>query len=129
MNSAAVLDRMFPVKDMSRGKASSILAGVEDGLPAFILKNNAPYRVVITPAEYARFVEAEEALNRSRAIEWASRFEWDSPEDMNEHVEVYRRVADGMAGSPLSGRALGEAAATIVADFADLAEEAFNGER
>ena len=126
MNSAAVLSRMFPVKDMSRGKASSILAAVEDGLPAFILKNNAPYRVVITPEEYARFVEAEEALNRSRAIEWASRHEWDSPEEMAEHVEVYRRVSDGAAGSALSGKALEEAAVAMAGKFSDLAEEAFD---
>lgn len=129
MNSAAVLDRMFPLKDMSRGKASSILASVETGLPAFILKNNAPYRVVITPEEYMRFTEAEEALNRSRAIERAADHEWDSPEEMREYIEVYRRVADDTAGSPLSGTALEEATTALVTSLADLAEEAFDGAR
>ena len=62
MSMAAVLENMYPVSEMSRGKASSILASVGNGNPAIIVKNNAPYRVITTTENYLYLSELEEDI-------------------------------------------------------------------
>ena len=57
MSVAHVLENMYSVSELSRGKASTVLASVSDGSPAIIVKNNKPYRVVMTVEEYTRIME------------------------------------------------------------------------
>ena len=84
MSVASVLENMYPVSDLSRGKASSILASVADSSPAIIVKNNKPYRVVMTVDEYLRIMEhfedeylEELALERLKANEGKEFISWD----------------------------------------------------
>ena len=57
MSIANVLDNMHSVSELSRGKASAVLSSVRDGSPAIIVKNNKPYRGVMTVEEYMRLME------------------------------------------------------------------------
>lgn len=60
MNTAALLDNMVPTSAFSQGKSARCFEKVSDGMPVVVLKNNSPYRVVVTPADYARMAQLEE---------------------------------------------------------------------
>ena len=62
MATATILKNAHPVSAFSQGKASSIFNDVADGTPALIIKNNEPYRAVITVDDYLRYEELEEDL-------------------------------------------------------------------
>lgn len=62
MNASALLDNLVPTSAFSQGKAARFFEKVEDGSPIVVLKNNAPYRIVITPSDYRRMTELEEDL-------------------------------------------------------------------
>lgn len=56
---AEILDNMVPVSAFSRGKASQAFSAVSNSIPVVVLKNNAPYRVITTPDEFAYLSEVE----------------------------------------------------------------------
>ena len=56
---AELLDNMVPVSAFSRGKAAQAFSSASNSTPVIVLKNNAPYRVITTPDEYAYRSEVE----------------------------------------------------------------------
>ena len=54
---AELLDNMVPVSAFSRGKAAQAFSSASNPRPSS--KNNAPYRVITTPDEYAYLSEVE----------------------------------------------------------------------
>lgn len=56
---AELLDNMVPVSAFSRGKAAQAFSSATNSTPVIVLKNNAPYRVITTPDEYAYLSEVE----------------------------------------------------------------------
>lgn len=60
MNTATLLDNIVPTSAFSQGKSAKCFEKVSDGAPVIVMKNNAPYRVVVTPADFARMAELEE---------------------------------------------------------------------
>ena len=56
---AELLDNMVPVSAFSRGKAAQAFSSASNSTPVIVLKNNAPYRVITTPDEYAYLSEGE----------------------------------------------------------------------
>lgn len=57
-----VLDRIVPISDFNRGKASSAFNRVADGQPVVVMKRNVPSFVIVTTDDYRRAAEAEEDL-------------------------------------------------------------------
>lgn len=57
--SAELLDNMVPVSAFSRGKAAQAFSSATNATPVIVLKNNAPYRIITTPDEYAYLSEME----------------------------------------------------------------------
>lgn len=60
MNAATLLDNIVPTSAFSQGKSAKCFEKVADGSPVIVMKNNAPYRVVVTPTDFARMSELEE---------------------------------------------------------------------
>ena len=114
MNATEVLERSHGIGELSRGAASAICASVEDERPAFILKNNSPYRVIVTMSDYEELEQAREQKSRLAALEWALGNSWDSVEEMLDHMAAYERVIAGAADRALSGKALESAALAIL---------------
>ncbi|MEF9875951.1 MAG: antitoxin PHD [Gordonibacter sp.] len=56
---ATVLDNMVSVSAFSRGKAAQAFSAATDASPVVVLKNNAPFRIITTPDEYAYLSEVE----------------------------------------------------------------------
>lgn len=125
MNASQVLERTYPVSDMSQGKAARILASVQDDLPAFIFKNNAPYRVVVTPADYAAIERARAIVRLAEAETWADGFDWGSEAERGDHTALRARLDTPTSEEPLSGKRLSEAAVALAASAPDLIEGAF----
>ena len=127
MNASQVLERTYPVSDMSQGKAARILASVQDDLPAFIFKNNAPYRVVVTPADYAAIERARAIVQLAEANAWADGLDWESDAEREDHVALKVRLDAAANRTPLSGEGLAEAAKALLASAPSLAGEALRG--
>lgn len=60
MNAAALLENIVPASAFNQGKSSRCFEKAEDNSPVVVLKNNAPYRVVITVSDFVRMSELEE---------------------------------------------------------------------
>lgn len=60
MADAEVLDRLVPITSFNKGHASRIFDRARSLGPLFVLKNNVPEAVIISPEDYARMSEAEE---------------------------------------------------------------------
>jgi PHD/YefM family antitoxin component YafN of YafNO toxin-antitoxin module len=73
MADAGVLDRLVPITSFNKGHASRIFDRARSVGPLFVLKNNAPEAVILSPEDYARMSEAEE--NYALLIEAAERLE------------------------------------------------------
>lgn len=127
MNASQVLERTYPVSDLSQGKAARILASVQDDSPAFIFKNNAPYRVVVTPADYAAIERARAIVQLAEANAWADGLEWESETEREDHVALRMRLGAMADGAPLSGDDLAEAAMRLAASAPELVEGSFRG--
>ena len=127
MNASQVLERTYPVSDMSQGKAARILASVQNDLPAFIFKNNAPYRVVVTPADYAAIERARAIVQLAEANAWADGFEWESESEREDHIALKMRLDSTAGESLLLGKDLAEAAKALLVSAPNLAEEALRG--
>lgn len=53
-------DSFVPISMFNRGKASNIFDRLHEVRQLFVLKNNKPEAVIISPAEFARLSEIEE---------------------------------------------------------------------
>ncbi|WP_165173480.1 type II toxin-antitoxin system Phd/YefM family antitoxin [Adlercreutzia sp. ZJ242] len=73
MGQADVLDRLVPITSFNKGHASRIFERARSAGPLFVLKNNAPEAVIVSPEEFARMSEAEE--NYALLLEAAERLE------------------------------------------------------
>lgn len=60
MADAEVLDRLVSITSFNKGHASRIFDRARSLGPLFVLKNNAPEAVIMSPEDYARMSEAEE---------------------------------------------------------------------
>lgn len=62
MTSVELLDRIVPISDFNRGKASSAFNRVSNGQPIVVIKRNVPSFVILTTDDYRQAMEAEEDL-------------------------------------------------------------------
>lgn len=60
MNTATLLANVVPTSAFSQGKSAKCFEKASDGSPVIVMKNNQPYRVVVTPADFMRMSELEE---------------------------------------------------------------------
>lgn len=60
MTPAALLENMVPVSAFNQGKSSKCFEKVANEAPVIVMKNNVPYRVVITVDDFTRLIELEE---------------------------------------------------------------------
>ena len=114
MNITEALKRTFPMKDISQGKAASIFASVKNKLPAFVLKNNAPYRAVITMDDYEILEWAYEYRLAHPGIVWAERLAWEREDEKEDHVALYNRLAATQESEPLAGDVLVDAIRSLM---------------
>ena len=73
MGQADVLNRLVPITSFNKGHASKIFERARSAGPLFVLKNNAPEAVIVSPEDYERMSEAEE--NYALLLEAAERLE------------------------------------------------------
>ena len=59
-NATFELDRIVPISDFSRGKATRIFAKAQDGIPLVVVRNNKPTAVITSTDEFQRLTEIEE---------------------------------------------------------------------
>jgi PHD/YefM family antitoxin component YafN of YafNO toxin-antitoxin module len=60
MGQADILDRFITITSFNEGHASEIFERARSMGPLFVLKNNAPEVVIVSPEDYVRMSEAEE---------------------------------------------------------------------
>lgn len=60
MNAGALLDNIVPTSAFGQGKSAKCFEKVSNGMPVIVMKNNTPYRVVLTPGDFARMSELQE---------------------------------------------------------------------
>lgn len=60
MGQADILDRFITITSFNEGHASKIFERARSMGPLFVLKNNAPEVVIVSPEDYVRMSEAEE---------------------------------------------------------------------
>lgn len=60
MSPATLLENIVPASAFNQGKSAKCFEKVADNAPVVVMKNNAPYRVVITVEDFTRLTEAEE---------------------------------------------------------------------
>lgn len=90
MNTATLLENIVPVSAFNQGKSSKCFEKAADNAPVVVLKNNAPYRVVITVDDFVRMSELEED-NELLSIA-LSRLEKHAGEPGIPAEEVYREL-------------------------------------
>jgi PHD/YefM family antitoxin component YafN of YafNO toxin-antitoxin module len=76
MTSADVLDRLVPITSFNKGLASKVFDRARNLGPLFVLKNNVPEAVILSPEDFARMSEAEE--NYALLLEAMERIEANS---------------------------------------------------
>ena len=59
-NTSNILNSLIPITQFSRGQASRIFERLRNESRLFVLKNNQPAAVILSPAEYSRLSEIEE---------------------------------------------------------------------
>ncbi len=57
---AKVMDSLVPISLFNKGQATKIFNRLKDTKELFVLKNNKPSAVILSPEEYARLTEIEE---------------------------------------------------------------------
>lgn len=60
MTQADVLDSLVPITSFNKGHASKIFERARSNGPLFVLKNNTPEAVILSPEAFTRMSEAEE---------------------------------------------------------------------
>ena len=73
MIGAEVLDRLIPITSFNKGHAAKIFNRARNAGPLFVLKNNVPEAVIMSPEDYTRMSEAEE--NYTLLLEAVERLE------------------------------------------------------
>lgn len=73
MGQADVLNRLVSITSFNKGHASKIFEQARGVGPLFVLKNNAPEAVIVSPEDFARMSEAEE--NYTLLLEAVERLE------------------------------------------------------
>lgn len=63
MNAATILDNVVPASAFNRGKSAKCFERAGDGTPVVVMRNNAPYRVILSTDDFSRMSEAEEDLD------------------------------------------------------------------
>ena len=53
MQFSKLLNRLIPITQFNKGKASQLFSRVQKGEPIVVVKNNVPVAVVISPEEYS----------------------------------------------------------------------------
>ena len=48
-----MLERLVPITQFNKGKASQLFSRVQTGEPLIVMKNNNPIAVVISPEDYS----------------------------------------------------------------------------
>lgn len=59
-HTASILNSLVSVTQFNKGQASKIFDRLRTEQRLIVLKNNAPYAVILSPEEYDRLVEIEE---------------------------------------------------------------------
>lgn len=90
MSPAALLENIVPASAFNQGKSARCFEKVADDAPVIVMKNNAPYRVVITVGDFTRLTELEED-NELLSIALA-RLEKHAGEPGIPAEEVYRKA-------------------------------------
>lgn len=70
---ANVMDCLVPISLFNKGQATKIFNRLKETKELFVLKNNQPSAVILSPEEYTRLTEIEE--NYSLLLEVTSRLE------------------------------------------------------
>lgn len=70
---ANVMDCLVPISLFNKGQATKIFSRLRETKELFVLKNNQPSAVILSPEEYVRLTEIEE--NYTLLLEAASRLE------------------------------------------------------
>lgn len=52
MQLSKFINRIIPITQFNKGKASKLFSSVQKGEPLIVLKNNCPVAVIISPDEY-----------------------------------------------------------------------------
>lgn len=70
---ANVMDCLVPISLFNKGQATKIFSRLRETKELFVLKNNQPSAVILSPEEYVRLTEIEE--NYTLLLEATSRLE------------------------------------------------------
>ena len=70
MSDSSILHRIYPMSDVSQGKASAIFSAAKDGEPSIIVKHNAPYRAVITINDLELLFNLREYMKTHSKAPW-----------------------------------------------------------
>ncbi len=70
---ANVMDCLVPISLFNKGQATKIFNRLKETKELFVLKNNQPSAVILSPEEYTRLTEIEE--NYTLLLEATSRLE------------------------------------------------------
>lgn len=101
MMDVGVLDRIVPISDFNRGKASHAFNRVANGQPVVVMKRNVPSFVIITTDDYRQAMEAEEDLRLLQlATQRMTDFDPDSTIGRDELMEKYGISEDDLADTP-----------------------------
>lgn len=60
MSTTNILDRLVPITQFNRGKASRVFDRLHNEKQLIVLKNNQPAAIILSPEEYERLNETEE---------------------------------------------------------------------
>lgn len=52
LNITNVLERLIPITNFNKGKASQLFSRVQKGETLIVMKNNSPVAIVISPEQY-----------------------------------------------------------------------------
>ncbi len=90
-NTSNILNSLIPITQFSRGQASRIFERLRNESRLFVLKNNQPAAVILSPAEYSRLSEIEEdyalLLEATKRIE-NNKLPTSSMEDVMEELGI-----------------------------------------
>lgn len=70
---ANIMECLIPISQFNKGQASKIFNRLKETKELFVLKNNQPSAVILSPEEYTRLTEIEE--NYMLLVEAAGRLE------------------------------------------------------
>lgn len=97
---ADMLDNIVPISDFSRGKATQAFEKARGDKPVFVMRNNEPVAVIISPEEYKYLSELEEdlyftglAIERLEANKGKELLTWD---EVRENLGITQEEVDAV---------------------------------